>query len=100
MSPGFLPRAGGISQQSWLSQLEELEAHLARSEADWKLVIGHHPVHSSGHHGSTPELLHTLDPVLRRHGVQVRDLRGNIRALGCAPAWSCFRAGSLSKRCL
>lgn len=51
--------------------MAELEGQLARSAASWKLVIGHHPVLSSGHHGDTPELLDTLDPVLRKYGVQV-----------------------------
>ena len=37
-------------------------------------MFGHHPVWSSGVHGNTPDLIDTLDPVLRRYGVQVRGL--------------------------
>ena len=38
--------AGGILEQSWEAQLLELEGRLARSGAQWKLVVGHHPVHA------------------------------------------------------
>jgi len=52
-------------QKAWL------EAELAASTAPWKLVFGHHPVFSGGSkHGSTPELVAWLKPVLERHGVQ------------------------------
>ena len=36
--------AGGLLEQSWEGQLRELEAQLARSQAGWKLVVGHHPI--------------------------------------------------------
>lgn len=67
----LITRAGGLAQQSWRAELMELEGKLARSTAAWKLVIGHHPIFSSGQHGSTTDLVHTLDPVLRKYGVQV-----------------------------
>ncbi len=35
---------GGLDEQSWEGQLRELESRLARSEAIWKLVVGHHPI--------------------------------------------------------
>ena len=38
--------AGGILEQSWKAQMEELEVRLARSKAKWKIVIGHHPLKS------------------------------------------------------
>src|SRR5262249_12348755 len=50
-------------------QIAWLDKALAGSRADWKLVIGHHPVFSGGHHGDTPELVRVLAPVLQRHGV-------------------------------
>src|SRR5262249_21167323 len=37
-----------------------------RSTARWKVVYGHHPIYSAGHHGDTPELVERLLPVLRR----------------------------------
>ena len=69
-APGLA--AGGISQQSWQSELKELEANLALSTAPWKIVIGHHPVFSSGSgHGGSPELITNLKPILQQYGAQV-----------------------------
>lgn len=68
MVEGFLHRqnvfAGGILQQSWQSQVLELEARLAASKAKWKLVIGHHPVRNQHMPQNTPELMQHLEPVL------------------------------------
>lgn len=52
-------------QEAWL------RTELAASIAEWKVVIGHHPVYSAGSHGTTEDLLLELDPLLRAHGVQV-----------------------------
>jgi len=46
-------------------QLTWLEEQLERSAAAWKIVYGHHPIYSAGHHGDTPELVERLLPVLR-----------------------------------
>lgn len=45
-------------------------AALRDSKADWKLVFGHHPVYSGGHHGNTDVLIAWLKPVLEAHGAQ------------------------------
>ncbi|TPG40604.1 acid phosphatase [Sphingomonas koreensis] len=65
-------------------QLAWLDRALARSSADWKIVIGHHPVYTgkaseqqvavgnvSDEHrqGGNPELIAALDPILQRHDV-------------------------------
>lgn len=52
-------------------QLAWLERELAGSSAIWKIVIGHHPVHSGGKHGDTKALIVLLRPLLERFGVQV-----------------------------
>jgi tartrate-resistant acid phosphatase type 5 len=52
-------------------QLAWLQRELAASGAIWKIVIGHHPVHSGGSHGDTKELIVLLQPLLDRVGVQV-----------------------------
>ncbi len=53
------------AQMAWLDQA------LGSSTAPWKLVIGHHPIYSAGlGHGSEPDLIETLLPVLQKHGVQ------------------------------
>ena len=60
---------GGIAQQSWEAQLRELEHRLVQSTAGWKLLVGHHPPRSNGHHGNNPEVMAALEPVMTRHRV-------------------------------
>ncbi|MCC0178843.1 metallophosphoesterase [Waterburya agarophytonicola K14] len=55
----------------WSQQLIWLEQTLAESTATWKVVFGHHPLYSSGIHGSSPELIAKLSPLFVRHGVQL-----------------------------
>jgi tartrate-resistant acid phosphatase type 5 len=52
-------------------QMAWFRESLAASKADWKIVIGHHPIYSGGEHGDTPELVESILPLLREHGVQV-----------------------------
>jgi acid phosphatase len=65
---------GGSTDQ--MDQRTWLERELHSSTAEWKIVIGHHPVYSKGSHGITTELLEdmdgldSLDPLMRTHGVQ------------------------------
>ncbi|KAK9828494.1 hypothetical protein WJX72_000331 [[Myrmecia] bisecta] len=61
---------GGIAEQSWESQLLELEYRLATSQARWKLFFGHHPVRNNHLPFNTPELVQHLEPLLTRYGVQ------------------------------
>jgi hypothetical protein len=51
-------------------QVEWLERELAASRADWKIVVGHHPVYSGGRHGNTDGLIEQFVPLFKRHGVQ------------------------------
>ena len=61
--PGL--RAAADAQLAWL------DGELARSTADWKLVVGHHTIHSGGsQHGDTVELVAMVKPLLEHHGVQ------------------------------
>lgn len=61
---GHLWREDGDRQLAWLAQ------SLARSNAPWKIVVGHHPIHSGGRHGGAPQLIARVKPLLEAHGVQ------------------------------
>ena len=61
---------GRISMPNPEHQVEWLQAALKRSRADWKVVVGHHPIHSGGHHGGSPALAEQVEPLLLAHGVQ------------------------------
>jgi 3',5'-cyclic AMP phosphodiesterase CpdA len=53
----------------WDAQLTWLDQQLAQSTAPWKIVYGHHPLYSSGRHGSSPELKAKLAPIFAKHKV-------------------------------
>lgn len=55
----------------WQEQLGWLEANLSKSTRPWKIVFGHHPVYSSGKHGTNKELIELLAPLFSRYGVQL-----------------------------
>jgi tartrate-resistant acid phosphatase type 5 len=96
------------------AQLAWLDRALAKSTADWKIVIGHHPVYarrllrhtadaSSGPNASEwwleglPDMVSRLDPILRRHRVPLY-LYGHLHELqhvrGDATDFVCTGAGS------
>jgi tartrate-resistant acid phosphatase type 5 len=54
-----------------IEQFRWLNAELAASTADWKIVVGHHPVFSGGVHGASWGLIRYLKPMLEEHGVRV-----------------------------
>ncbi len=52
-------------------QLKWVEDQLAESDADWKLVVGHHPVYSTGiMHGDQPEMIELFLPLFEKYKVQ------------------------------
>lgn len=51
-------------------QVMWLERNLASCTSDWKIVVGHHPILSSGQHGASLALSHHVRPLLERYGVQ------------------------------
>ncbi len=56
------------------TQLRWLDSTLARSTAQWKIVVGHHPIiaaSSKASYSYNPYLDEHLLPLLERHGVQV-----------------------------
>jgi tartrate-resistant acid phosphatase type 5 len=59
-----------VITQNVPAQLAWLKAALAASKAQWKIVIGHHPIYSGGEHGDTHELIEHILPLLQEYGVQ------------------------------
>ena len=55
----------------WQRQISWLRSVLARSTAPWKVVVGHHPIYSSGLYGNDRGLQARLVALLRQHGVQL-----------------------------
>jgi predicted phosphodiesterase len=53
------------------TQWEWLDDTLASSTNQWKIVALHHPLYSSGRHGSTVGARERLEPILERHHVDV-----------------------------
>lgn len=53
----------------WTTQLPWLEKELSRSDARWKIVVGHHPLYSSGLHGGNEKLRQRLTPLFQKYGV-------------------------------
>ena len=59
------------SNVDWPQQMSWLRSALAASRAPWKVLVGHHPIYSSGLYGDDREAIGRLTPLLRRHGVQL-----------------------------
>ncbi len=60
-----------VSAQDVPAQVAWLKGALAASKAQWKIVIGHHPIYSGNARGGTPELVDLILPILLEHKVQV-----------------------------
>ena len=55
----------------WQHQMPWLRKALSSSTAPWKVVVGHHPIYSSGFYGDDPAAIARLTPVFKRYGVQL-----------------------------
>jgi predicted phosphodiesterase len=53
------------------TQLQWLEKELIASGSDWKIMYFHHPLYSSGRHGSDEALRDQLEPLFLKYGVDV-----------------------------
>lgn len=56
---------GTADETAWLGRA------LARSHARWKIVFGHHPARSHGHHGDNARVAGDFEPLFARHGVDL-----------------------------
>lgn len=63
--------APAMSGRDGAVQLEWLDDALASAASQWRIVALHHPIYSSGSHGPTPHLDELLEPILRRHRVDL-----------------------------
>jgi 3',5'-cyclic AMP phosphodiesterase CpdA len=61
----------GLFGKSSSEQLEWLDDALASSTNQWKIVALHHPLYSSGYHGSTAGADELLEPILSRRKVDL-----------------------------
>jgi 3',5'-cyclic AMP phosphodiesterase CpdA len=60
-----------LRETPWNAQVQWLRKALRDSSAPWKVVFAHHPIYSSGMHGSDRELERVLSPLLAEYGVQL-----------------------------
>ena len=90
-----------VATQDTEKQLAWFKAALASSKAQWKIVVGHHPIYSGGEHGDTPELIEKILPLLHEHKVQayfnghdhdLQHLQAGAVNLFCSGAGSQVRA--------
>jgi len=56
---------GTADETAWLSRA------LAQSKARWKIVFGHHPARSHGHHGDNSRVAGDFEPLFARYGVDL-----------------------------
>jgi 3',5'-cyclic AMP phosphodiesterase CpdA len=62
----FFKQAWSDAQAQWLDS-----ALATAGPATWKIVYGHHPIFSDGHHGDSSRLRKKLLPILEKHKVDV-----------------------------
>ncbi|OYV25972.1 MAG: acid phosphatase [Acidocella sp. 20-63-7] len=72
----YLGTRTDISGQDPAAQQAWLDAALARSTADWKIVIGHHPIYTSvegtdSYDHDQPDLIAQINPLLIKHNVPI-----------------------------
>lgn len=61
-----------VQLQDTVKQLSWLREELSKSKADFKIVIGHHPIYvSEKKRSDEPSLIRKLDPILRKYKVNI-----------------------------
>lgn len=61
----------GVFGEGSTEQWEWLDDSLASATSQWRIVMLHHPLYSSGRHGSTLGARERLEPILTRHHVDL-----------------------------
>lgn len=63
---------GDMSKQDTLAQKKWIEEKLSKSTAKWKIVVGHHPLYSTGKRlGKTKSIIEAFNHVFEKHKVDV-----------------------------
>ncbi|XP_022775710.1 purple acid phosphatase 7-like isoform X1 [Durio zibethinus] len=63
---------GVYPREYYLSNLlKDMDEALKKSNAQWKIVVGHHTIKSAGNHGVTEELVEQLVPILEANTVDM-----------------------------
>jgi acid phosphatase len=65
---GILARPDSLKSQD---QMTWLKKELQQSSATWKIVMGHHPLYSSGKYGDNATLIYLLEPLFIRYDVNL-----------------------------
>jgi Calcineurin-like phosphoesterase len=55
----------------WDEQISWLNQQLKASKAAWKIVYSHFPIYSSGHYGTSPNMVKLFTPIFKEHGVNL-----------------------------
>jgi len=63
------PATDQVSLEQAATTLDWIANALEESDADYLVVAGHYPIYSACSHGGTPELIKSLDPLLKKYGV-------------------------------
>ncbi|MEP4889308.1 MAG: tartrate-resistant acid phosphatase type 5 family protein [Aliiglaciecola sp.] len=64
------PKYAETQKQDAEKQVNWIKQHLANSKAKWKIVIGHHPLYSSGkRYGKTAGIQQVLEPIFEQYEV-------------------------------
>jgi len=59
-----------VAEQDTNKQYKWIDEQLKNSKANWKIVVGHHPIYTGGvRKPSQPELVEKLAPILDKHNV-------------------------------
>ncbi|NIR48674.1 acid phosphatase [candidate division KSB1 bacterium] len=60
---------GAVADQDTAAQRRWLDNTLAESQAEWKVVVGHHQIYSGGFYGNNHDLIARIAPILKKHRV-------------------------------
>lgn len=66
-----VPGHPDIARQDTSAQLRWLDSTLAASQSKTKIVVGHHPLYSSGWHGNNKDVVEKILPRLEKYNVAI-----------------------------